>query len=215
MSAKNPDWSLLVFARAPVAGAAKTRLIPLLGADGAARLQERFIDRTLATAHAARPDRLMLWCEPDTTHDVLRRTASRHGASLHAQNGADLGARMHGAFAHALPDCRFAIGVGTDCPALETTHLHAACEALHAGHDAVFAPAEDGGYALIGLRHADAFLFSDIPWGTDRVMDETRQRLRESGLLWHELATLWDVDRPEDYHRLLQSGLHRDTPSPI
>ena len=97
--------------------------------------------------------------------------------------------------------------IGTDCPALTAGELRAAAKALQAGNDAVFVPAEDGGYVLIGLRHPIASLFYGIPWGTDQVMDHTRARLRSAGLRWQELAPLWDVDRPEDLDRLRASGL--------
>jgi len=68
--------------------------------------------------------------------------------------------------------------------------------------DAVFVPAEDGGYALIGLNHPERSLFEDIPWGSGAVMSRTRDALRRVGLRWTELDPLWDVDRPEDLPRL-------------
>ncbi len=69
------------------------------------------------------------------------------------------------------------------------------------------APAEDGGYALIALARPCPFLFSDIPWGEASVMQQTRERLARAKLSWLELATLWDVDRPEDYQRLRESAI--------
>jgi glycosyltransferase A (GT-A) superfamily protein (DUF2064 family) len=71
----------------------------------------------------------------------------------------------------------------------------------------VFSPTEDGGYALIGLTRCDERLFEGIAWSTPRVMDETRARLRGLGWRWRELDTLWDVDRPADYERLVASAL--------
>jgi glycosyltransferase A (GT-A) superfamily protein (DUF2064 family) len=97
--------------------------------------------------------------------------------------------------------------MGTDCPALTVGELRAAAGALREANDAVFVPAEDGGYVLVGLRHAVDSLFYGIPWGDDRVMDHTRERLRSAGLRWQELAPSWDVDRPEDLARLRASGL--------
>jgi hypothetical protein len=130
------------------------------------------------------------------------------------QHGADLGARMAHAFAATLQHATHAICIGADCPALTAQHLQEAAAALRAGDDAVFVPAEDGGYALIGLSRNLPQLFADMAWGGSTVMAQTRVRLREAGLRWRELATLWDVDRPEDYHRLQQSGLLHDAPSP-
>lgn len=213
--ALHPETAILVFAKAPVAGTAKTRLIPLLGAAGAAILHGRLISRALATARAAAPDTLTLWCAPDATHPFLQNAAQQHGADLQIQHGADLGARMAQAFARTLQHANHAICIGADCPALTTLHLREAAAALHAGHDAVFVPAEDGGYALIGLSRAAPELFAGISWGEAVVMAQTRERLREHGLRWHELETLWDVDRPDDYQRLQQSGLLDNAPSPV
>jgi len=97
--------------------------------------------------------------------------------------------------------------IGSDCPALTVDHLLEADRALRAGHDAVFAPAEDGGYGLIALRQCARELFTDLPWSEATLMRETRVRLRQLGWSWHELDTIWDVDRPADYLRLQQSGL--------
>lgn len=204
----------MVFARAPVAGAAKTRLIPLLGAAGAAALHGRLITRALATARAAQPAALALWCAPDAAHPLLQSAAQHYAAVLQIQSGADLGARMAHAFAATLQHASCAICIGADCPALTTQHVHDAAAALRAGNDAVFVPAEDGGYALIGLTRPQPRLFAGIAWGSAQVMAQTRDRLRECNLRWRELETLWDVDRPEDYHRLQQSGLLNEPASP-
>ena len=204
----------MVFAKAPVAGAAKTRLIPLLGAAGAATLHSQLIERALATARAAAPDALALWCTPDAAHPFLQSAAQHYAAGLQIQRGADLGARMAHGFATTLQQTRYAICIGADCPALTPHHLQQAAAALRTGNDAVFVPAEDGGYALIGLSRAAPELFAGITWGSATVMTQTRERLRENNLRWHELETLWDVDRPEDYQRLQQSGLLDDVPAP-
>jgi len=215
MHSSAADTAILVFARAPVPGAAKTRLIPLLGAEGAAELQRRLLLHALSVAAAAFPDGLSLWCAPDDSHPALRAAAARHGAGLQAQQGADLGARMAHAFAFALRQWRAVIVIGTDCPALTAARLQEAAAALHDGHDAVFVPAEDGGYALVGLAREAPRLFTGITWGGNEVMAATRERLRDSGLRWRELATLWDIDRPDDYQRLQQSGLLDALPDPL
>jgi glycosyltransferase A (GT-A) superfamily protein (DUF2064 family) len=91
--------------------------------------------------------------------------------------------------------------IGTDCPALTADHLRGAASAL-ADHDVVLVPAEDGGYVLIGMRAPQPGLFSDMVWGTETVLAETRARIARLGLTSCELETLWDVDRPEDLARL-------------
>jgi glycosyltransferase A (GT-A) superfamily protein (DUF2064 family) len=92
--------------------------------------------------------------------------------------------------------------IGTDCPALQTAHLVMAADLLHDGHDAVFIPAEDGGYVLVGLRQPQPRLFENIDWGSEQVMAQTRDRMAVLGLRWAEPLTLWDVDRPADLARL-------------
>jgi glycosyltransferase A (GT-A) superfamily protein (DUF2064 family) len=85
---------------------------------------------------------------------------------------------------------------------LTAQHLRLSASALAAGDDAVLLPAEDGGYVLIGLRGPRPEVFEGVAWGSERVLAETRARLRALGLRWSEPATLWDVDRPEDLDRL-------------
>ncbi len=201
------DGRLLVFTKAPRPGAVKTRLIPLMGARGAAALHARLVKRTLATARRARIGQIELHCTPDCDDPFLRFCGGRYGISLVPQSEGDLGTRMTHAFERALASATRAILIGTDCPALTVRHLRDADRILSTGRDAVFAPAEDGGYALIGLARCDARLFEGIAWGEANVMHETRERLSGLGWCWQELDTLWDVDLPEDYQRLLDSGL--------
>src|SRR4051794_3495959 len=181
---------IAVFARAPVAGAAKTRLIPRLGADGAAVLHARLVEHTLAQAIAAGLGDVTLWCAPDDTHPFFASCAARFGVALRAQQGEDLGARMLHAFEAARGPL---IVIGADCPMLGADLLREAAQALQSGADAVFCPAEDGGYGLIGLAAPDVSLFQNMHWGTDRVMADTRICLRALGWISHETAPVWDV----------------------
>jgi uncharacterized protein len=193
--------AIAILAKAPIAGLAKTRLIPALGREGAALLQARLIARTLATACAAATGPVSLWAAPEESH--FRELAQRFPVKLARQPGGDLGARMHAALDAACP----AIVIGTDCPALEANHLRGSADALREGADAVIIPAEDGGYVLIGLRQPRPDLFADMPWGTGTVMAETRRRAAELGLAVREHAPLWDVDVPDDLERLREAGL--------
>jgi rSAM/selenodomain-associated transferase 1 len=196
------DAAILVFARAPVPGAAKTRLIPRLGAWRAARLQARLTARALKTALAAGCGRVELHVSPRTTHDFLVYCGKRFKVNLKAQAGKDLGERMHHSVARALRRHKAVIVIGTDCPALMPRDLRRAMRLLRGGCEAVLAPAEDGGYALIGLTKVSPRLFSGIAWGTSAVYEETAGRLAAAGYRWRALRTLWDVDRPEDLERL-------------
>jgi len=207
MTVAESGTALIIFAKAPRPGEVKTRLIPLLGADGAAALHARLVKRTLQTARAASFRRIELHATPGIDDPFFRLCAAHYSAALVAQAAGDLGARMLSAFESGLAGHPRVLLVGTDCPALIARHLRQADRALRDGADAVFVPCEDGGYALIGLRRAEARLFSGIAWGGEAVMADTRARLAALGWSWRELETLWDVDRPEDYARLVASGL--------
>jgi rSAM/selenodomain-associated transferase 1 len=199
--------AVIVFAKAARPGAVKTRLVPLLGEEGAAALHVKLVRKTLDTLRAASLKNVQLHCTPGTDDPFFWFCSGHYGVTLHEQAAGDLGERMRLALEKALAHHATALLVGTDCPALTARHLRDAERALREGDDAVFVPCEDGGYALVGLRQADAKLFGGIAWGSDSVMASTRDRLKQLGWRWTELETLWDVDRPEDYDRLVQSGL--------
>ena len=180
---------IIVFAKAPVPGDAKTRLVPLLGEWGAARLHARLTRQAVETALAARCGRVEL-------HGTRRHSLfERLKVPFQLQRGRDLGERMY----RALLRNPGAILIGTDCPELTVADLRRADRWLRAGYDAVLAPAEDGGYALIALRRVSADIFRNMPWGSASVFDETVKRLRP--YRWRALRTVWDVDRPEDVAR--------------
>lgn len=196
--------AVAVFAKAPVAGYAKTRLVPCLGAEGAAALQERLVAHALATAVAAGIGPVTLWCAPDAGRPFFQDIARRTGVALAAQPEGDLGARMLAAFEAA---GRPLVLIGTDCPVLTAADLRAAAAALGGRADVAMAPAEDGGYGLIAARRPFPFLFADMPWSTDQVAALTDARARNAGLKLTLLQTIWDVDTPADLERLTSSGL--------
>ncbi len=201
-SAAETACRVMVFARAPTPGKAKSRLIPALGEAGAAALHRRLVMHCLRAARDSRLGPVELWCAPDAGDPFFRDCERRCGVSLHPQGEGDLGARMQRAFESALALSPRAILVGSDIPALSPRYLRDADQALGRGDDAAIGPAEDGGYVLIGLSRCDPELFRDIPWGGPEVLAETRRRL--AALSWRssELPVLWDVDRPEDLERL-------------
>jgi uncharacterized protein len=189
---------LIVMAKAPVPGFAKTRLIPALGADGAARLAARLLEHTLREARAARFDVVTIACAPDTTHAALAAQAQQGGVALVPQGAGDLGARMQRQFERAFAQgAARAIVIGTDAPALDAAMLRRAAAAL-AESDVVFVPAADGGYALIGLRRVVPTLFTDMPWSTSAVMAVTRERLSQAAMRHVELPVVHDIDDPAD-----------------
>jgi rSAM/selenodomain-associated transferase 1 len=200
--------ALIVFAKAPVAGLAKTRLIPALGASGAAALAERLLVHAVEAAVAAGFDAVELCTTLDTGHPLFRQLQQRHGLELSAQGDGDLGARMQRALARALLQHDRALLIGSDVPGLDAVCLRQADAAL-AAHDAVFVPALDGGYALVGLRRPAPQLFEGMRWSTPQVMQHTRQRAVASGLRVAELCSLPDIDEPADLVHLPPGWLRR------
>jgi rSAM/selenodomain-associated transferase 1 len=188
-----------VFAKAPIAGFAKTRLIPLLGAEGAAKLQAQLIARALATARAAGIGPVTLWCAPDCAHPLFTEA----GVPLRAQPEGDLGARMLAAFEAGSGAL---VLIGSDCPCLDAQDLRDAAAALEDA-DVAIAPAEDGGYGLMAARAPFPELFRDVPWSTSEVAGVTLSRARETGLRLSELRTVWDLDTPADHARAVREGL--------
>lgn len=202
MSPASPDSSacvgVAILAKAPIPGQVKTRLIPALGAAGAADLQRWLLQRTVAMALAAGIGPVTLWCAGDPRHPDFALCRTCGDMTVCQQPEGDLGERMLAALRQSpLP----ALVIGTDCPALTAAHLRTAARVL-ADHDAVVYPAADGGYVLIGMNRAAPGVFADVAWGTERVMAQTRARLAALGWRWDEPATLWDIDRPEDLERL-------------
>lgn len=204
MSPATPEpVTIAILAKAPNPGLAKTRLVMMLGVDGAATLQARFIDHVVAAAVAAGVGPITLWGTPDERHPAFRAHAEQHGIALKAQPKGDLGVRMLAAITEANGP---AIVVGTDCPALTAEHLKASAAVLRDETDVVLIPSDDGGYVLMGMRKPQPALFADMPWGTETVTFETRRRLTQLNLTWREPAQLWDVDRPTDVRRMRREG---------
>ncbi len=150
---------------------------------------------------------MTLACAPDANHPFFGDCAARHRVAREPQPAGDLGARMLFAIAHACATAPAVVVIGSDCPALTAADLREAAQQLHRGADVVLAPTEDGGYALIGMTRPHAALFADVPWGSAGVLAATRSRAAALGLRAAELRTVWDIDRPEDYGRLLRTGL--------
>jgi rSAM/selenodomain-associated transferase 1 len=195
--------ALIVFAKAPVAGQAKTRLIPALGVEGAAQMAEQLLLHALQQAGDLSVDHLELCVSPDAEHPVFERahSATRGRLQLTRQGDGDLGERMHRAMTRLLKVHRSVLLMGSDAPALSTQVLQKAQQAL-AQHDAVFVPALDGGYALVGLTRPAPALFMGMTWSTSLVMVQTRERARQAGLQWAELPAVADIDEPDDLRHL-------------
>ncbi len=193
---------ILVFAREPVAGKAKTRLIPALGPDGAARLARMMLGRALAEAAAANvgPVELVGDPHPEAWGQPIA------GVVLSAQVGADLGERMGAAVERVLARDERAIVTGTDCPGLVAARIAVAAHALET-HDVAIIPATDGGYVLIGFRRFDRSIFADVDWGKDAVLAATLRNIAALGLSVWQGEALPDVDEPGDLKHAPHSWL--------
>jgi len=192
---------VLVFTKAPVAGQVKTRLQPVFSEAEALQLYLSLLNHTVKQ-HADADYAMQLVVSGDLEHPEIVRLSQRYDVPVVAQVGADLGARMQHAAAQALTQYEHVILVGCDCPALDQDTLVQAFALLHS-HDVVIAPAEDGGYVLLGLRTCSPQLFDHIVWGSDQVLSATLTQAKKLGWTVALLKTFWDIDRPEDYPRYL------------
>ncbi|HSB61602.1 MAG TPA: TIGR04282 family arsenosugar biosynthesis glycosyltransferase, partial [Vicinamibacteria bacterium] len=186
---------LLVFVKEPRPGAAKTRLVPVLGAERAAELYRLLAEEEIRRTAPARGEyeRLFFFAPPEA-----RLADWLSGETLLPQQGADLGARMAGAFDEAFRRgaTRAAI-VGTDVPFVSRDLVLEAFRALD-DHDLVLGPAKDGGYYLLALGRPRPALFSDIAWSTASVLASTVDRAGGLGLSVRLLEPLRDIDTLED-----------------
>lgn len=199
---KYPESKLIIFARAPIPGQVKTRLIPALGESGATKFYERMardvIDRMLDSELCD----ISIDCMPDSRHEFFVNILSQRCVELNKQIGNNLGERMAHAMQEALKQYRNAIIIGTDAPCLTPAYIENAIDALKSGADVVLGPAEDGGYVLIAMSHLHEQLFNNIDWSTARVLQQTLETARQLNLSVHQLPVLWDVDTADDLDRV-------------
>ncbi len=209
---RHPEARILVFAKAPLAGRVKTRLRPRLDNADTLILYQAMLRHVISMVSEARLAPLQLWVDSHPEHSSFREFENL--ADIRVQHGADLGERMAHAIQHTLQEARVnsVLLIGADCPVMDASYLERALIELQSGAEAVIGPAEDGGYVLLGTRSAMPGLLAGIDWGSDRVLRQTLANLRRSGVPYRLLATLWDVDRPEDLERLNREGLVLDQP---
>ncbi len=195
--------ALLVFTRAPVPGQTKTRLIPLLGAEGAAEFHQTVLHSTLVKAKASYFRTVEIWCTLGNGHPFLTQCGLDYSCAIKIQQGHDLGKRMYRATDTALAKNAFVAVIGSDCATITTGILNQCYQHLHKGKDAVLGPAQDGGYYLIGLNVSHPEIFQNILWGTAHVAESTRQNFARLNIDYVELETLDDIDTPRDYQKYI------------
>lgn len=189
--------AICLFAKPPVAGEVKTRLIPHLGAEGAAELARAFLLDTWRALQGGP------WEPYLATTGPLPAALDIPPARVWPQGGGDLGVRMERALRRALGEHPKAMVVGADVPLAGVPRWTEAL-ALLDEHDAVLGQAEDGGFDLMGLRRCPPALLEHLPWSCAHTLASTRARLLERGLSVALLEPLFDVDEPADVHRLVR-----------
>ncbi|MBL0037356.1 MAG: TIGR04282 family arsenosugar biosynthesis glycosyltransferase [Nitrosomonadales bacterium] len=188
---------IIIFAKAPLPGFAKTRLIPALGAEGAAKLAQQMLINTLHEALAAGIGTVELCGTPKIDDVAWQGIKLPLGIEITDQGEGDLGARLARASERVIENAEAVLLIGTDCVEMSATLLREAAQSLHE-HDAVIHCTADGGYALLGLKRYSAVLFSEMPWSTDAVARTTIARIGQLGWSLHVGQMLHDVDAPQD-----------------
>lgn len=186
----------LVVAKAPVPGRVKTRLVPVLGEEGAAALSRAMLLDTLECCRREVDEVGILHARADEA-EALAALAGPEAVLIH-QRGSGLGGALLTGMRKTLAERDTALLVSSDVPGLPEGSLDAALAALEGGADVVLGPCPDGGYWLVGMREALAAPFTAIPWSTPAVLDTTLARCRAASLVVELLETWRDVDTPDD-----------------
>jgi len=196
--------ALIIFAKAPVAGKVKTRLIPDIGCEKATGLYCELLTKTLDTATMTKVANIHLWVNGDIDHPYFKKREDKQKFKFFNQTGQDLGQRMFNAFELTLKTFSYAVLIGSDCPSLLSSELESAMTSLENGKELILGPAEDGGYYLIGLRKNHIEIFSNIEWGGDDVFSETYARAKQMNLDIELMSRKRDIDRLSDLNTYLK-----------
>lgn len=191
------DVLIIQFAREPVPGMVKTRMLPELSPEQACELHRELVFWTAKILAASGVGDVELSVAGNTGSPLFQQCTALGVQAVRRQSGSDLGERMYGALAEGLSRYSKVLLVGSDSPQIDRSYLEGAVTALD-DNDVVLGPAEDGGYVLIGLRSVDRRWFEDIVWGVETVYAETVRQLELTQAKWQALPVLRDIDRPED-----------------
>ena len=193
---------LVVFAKNPVPGEVKTRLLPRYSPEQAAEIYRAFILDTLDSAEGLDQEQRHIAFTPGDAKKVFSKMVSDDWHLL-PQQGADLGERMDAAVLYCLKQgASRVVVIGTDIPSLPLPHLERAFQLL-AGKQLVLGPSTDGGYYLVGLTQPTSEIFRSISWGTDRVFAQTINRALVFDLSIGLVPPWYDVDSPAELDFLI------------
>ena len=210
MAVNHLNSVLMQFAKAPVPGKVKTRLLPALSAQAACDLHCDLVRHTAGILLDSGLGDVQIWVDDDLHNPLFHGLMSAGVSAGLIQQGEDLGERMQAALATSLREYDAALLVGSDCPGLTPEYLGGALLAL-TEVELVVGPALDGGYVLLAMRRELPWLFGQMDWGGDNVLAETLRRAARNGVEVRLLEPLADIDRPEDlqYWRSLQQAGER------
>lgn len=199
MMLEHRDARIAMFAKLPRLGEVKTRLQPALSAEQALDIYQQLLTHSLTTLQTAELCSVELWFDGQPDTSFASHLQQRYGLSeIRVQQGDGLGQRMQHAMQEVLQRATKIVLIGADCPAIDRDYLATALNKLNHNIPVVLGPATDGGYILLAAQTANLPIFNTIDWGSDRVLEQTRLRLRCAGIDWYELSALTDIDRPED-----------------
>jgi rSAM/selenodomain-associated transferase 1 len=192
-----------MFARAPVLGKVKTRLIPVLGDQGALDMHLHLVDRQIKVLNTLNNHsicRAQLWVDQNAEDAAF----TKFMGEVKLQQGNDLGEKMYHASKEVLEEYSRVVIIGSDCPGIDESYLEQALQALEdEGTHIVLGPALDGGYVLIAMKQPREEIFQDVDWGTERVLEQTLDKCKQCGLSFITLSSLRDIDTAEDLKSLL------------
>jgi len=195
---KKNTKQLIVFIKSPEPGKCKTRLMPFLSAKQASEFYKSLVITCLDNLASLSETPIALYTYPDSGHPFIQAINNNYPVTLHNQSGNNLGERMHHAINASLKTHNQCVLIGTDCPLIDTAYINDAFNSLQQ-HDMVFGPAEDGGYVLVGATKTQTNIFSNINWGTNKVLQQSLKNNKTAGFTTDLLQLLWDIDTPEDY----------------
>ena len=198
-----PNACIQIFTKAPIKGQVKTRLGDCLNEDQIIKLYKKMLHDVITMALDSKVCPVELRVALDSNHDFFLPYIER-GVTIKPQSSGDLGQRMASAFEEGLYEKEFVIAIGGDCVSIDTPYLLNAAKLLADKKEVVIGPAEDGGYVLLGMKDFFPDIFQDIPWGSERVLSLSTQKLDQGHINYALLDFAWDVDTPADYYRYLE-----------
>jgi len=203
MNYKFPDAKIFVFSKPAIAGKCKTRLIPSLGKERAAKVQSKLLIKIIDDLLEYQICPFEIWQSEASPYFTELNSKYNHKLIMETQIGNDLGERMSHALSSGLKRSKMIIIIGSDCIEYSKQYLINAIRSLDS-NEVVIGPAFDGGYVLIGGRSNYPEVFKNIHWGTDKVLRESLAIMNSKNINYSQLIPLNDIDTAGDYDKAVQ-----------